>query len=295
MDGLRDSLKQFMEEEKVSLNGISRSLGISASALSQWISKTYPGNTTKIDEAVESFLKRQKDPFKTPKKPIKFVITKAAQQTGEVATICHQDGEVGVVYAEAGYGKTEAIKYYAKRNPDVILIEADLGYSARMLFSDIHKRLGYDGRGVIHEMLEDCVARLKNSERLIIVDEAENLPYRALELLRRVHDKAGIGILLVGMPRLIANLRGKRGEFAQLYSRVGVAAKLDALTEDDTKSIVDTVLTGTNGLWHVFHVASRGNARTLRKLLNRSVRIAKINGAPISEEVIKMATETLII
>jgi DNA transposition AAA+ family ATPase len=295
MDGLRDSLKALMDEKGQSMNAVSRSLGISAGALSQWMSGSYPGNTAKIDDSVDSFLKRQKDPFKAPKKPIKFVPTRAAAKTIEVANMCHGDGEIGVVYGDAGLGKTEAVKYYAKKNQDVILIEADLGYSARMLFADIHRRLGLDGRGTIHEMLEDCIVRLKDSERLIIVDEAENLPYRALELLRRLHDKAGIGILLVGMPRLIANLRGKRGEYAQLYSRVGVAAKLGTLTEEDTRSIVDTVLPESNGLWRTFHAECRGNARTLRKLLGRSVRLAKVNSVPVDHEIVRLALETLIV
>lgn len=61
---------------------------------------------------------------------------------------------------------------------------------------------------------------LRDSGRLLMVDEAELLLYRALEVLRRLHDKAGIGIVLAGMPRLLINLKGRRGEFAQLLPAV---------------------------------------------------------------------------
>jgi DNA transposition AAA+ family ATPase len=48
----------------------------------------------------------------------------------------------------------------------------------------------------MHELSEACIAALRDSGRLLMVDEAENLPYRALETLRRIHDKSGIGMVL---------------------------------------------------------------------------------------------------
>jgi DNA transposition AAA+ family ATPase len=222
-------------------------------------------------------------------------MTTAAELIMEVAGICHVDSEAGVIYGEAGVGKTEAIKQYAKNNPDVLLIEADLGYTAMMVFSELSKRLGIEPSGRIHELFDRCVAKLKNSGRLVIADEAENLPYKALELLRRLHDKSGVGILLVGMPRLISNIRGNRGEFAQLYSRIGIATRVGSLTQADSRAIVDTVLPGLNGLSRVFHTKSVGNARRLRKLLNRSVRIAQESGTEMNAEIIEAAAEALII
>ena len=59
-------------------------------------------------------------------------------------------------------------------------------------------------------MMLDIIDKLKSSGRLIIVDEAEHLPYTSLELLRRIYDKAEVGILLVGMPRLMKNLKGDK-------------------------------------------------------------------------------------
>ena len=61
-------------------------------------------------------------------------------------------------------------------------------------------------------MVSGIVKKLKGSGRMIIIDEAEHLPYKALELLRRVHDKAGMGVLLVGLPRLIHKIMEGRGE-----------------------------------------------------------------------------------
>lgn len=290
---LKKELKNVMDEKGLSLTAISRALGISTAALSQWFSDSYIGNIAKIDEAVKGFLERQRE-RKTTKK-IEFVMTSVVKKVFEVARICHLDGEIGVLYGNAGIGKTEAVKEYARRNTDVILVEADLGYTAKVLFQELNKKLGMDGRGSIHDLFDDVVMKLKDSGRLIIVDEAEHLPYRALELLRRVYDKAGVGILLVGMPRLIANLRGKKGEYAQLYSRVGVASKLDELKESDVDAIVSSVIPGSNGTYKVYYECSKGNTRVLTKLILRSLRVAEINNMTICPEIVRETAKMLIV
>jgi len=292
---LRNALKDLMEKRGISLKAVSRSLGISTATLSQWLNNSYTGNVTKIEEAVKGFIERQMEKHKTSVNSIEFVMTSVAKKVFEIARICHIDGEIGVCYGDSGVGKTMAVKEYARRNTDVILVEADLGYTAKVLFAELHRRLGMDGRGTIHDMFEDVVAKLRGSGRLIIVDEAEHLPYRALELLRRVYDKAGVGILLVGMPRLIANLRGKKGEYAQLYSRVGVAAKVEGLKPSDTEEFVKAVMPNSNGVWKAYHEASYGNMRVLCKLLKRSMRVAEINNMAVSPEIVRETAKMLII
>jgi len=273
---LISNLKTIMETQDISQNDLSRALGISAAALSQWMAGKYKGSVAKIEDAVKAFIDREREKTKTPKKTIPFVMTSISKKIFELARVCHLEGEIGVCYGEAGIGKTVTAKEYLSRNSDVIFIEADLGYTAKVLFTEIHKKLGLIGRGLIHEMFDQVVEKLKGSGRLIVIDEAEHLPYRALELLRRVYDKAGVGIMLIGMPRLIHNLRGKRGEYAQLYSRVGLAGKLDPLKSQDTEMIVSAMKLDTR-LSPAYHSECHGNTRVLSKLLVRSIRLARIN------------------
>lgn len=292
---LRSELKALMNMKDLSLRDLQRALGVSTGCLSQWMNGIYKGNEKKIEEFVRSFLERQRELMHTPRREFKFVMTSIALKVFEVARICHLDGDIGVVYGDAGLGKTEAVKEYVKQNPDVILIEVDLGHTSKALFSELHRMLGMEGFGTVHSMFEDVVEKLRDSGRLIIVDEAEHLPYKALELLRRVYDKAGVGILLSGMPRLISNLRGRRGEYAQLYSRVGIKARLTSLKPEDTKTIVQSLIPSVNGLSKVYHDTSYGNARTLSKLLARSLRVAELNKIEVTPAVIKETARMLII
>lgn len=149
----------------------------------------------------------------------------------------------------------------------------------------------------MHELSEACIATLSDSGRLLMVDEAENLPYRALETLRRVHDKAGIGIILAGMPRLIINLKGKRGEYKQLYSRVGLALNLgDALPEEDINAIAVSMLPDAENpnVSMALFKASHGNARRLFKLVRGVSRHSSISGHAVSAGAVRKFAEMLI-
>jgi len=290
---MREELKQFMEERGVSLHAVARSTGISYTAISLWMNKKYSGKVDKINDAVSNFLLRENE-----RKNIcrtEFVKTAVAKNVFEIAQICHINNEIGVCYGRAGLGKTFAVREYAKLNSDVILIEADLGYTAKILFSELHKRLGLEGVGNVYSIMLDIVQKLRNSNRLIIIDEAEHLPYKALELLRRVYDKAGVGILLVGMPRLVANLRGQKGQYEQLYSRVGVSKEVKVLDSTDINKIIDKTLPDAVGLTEKFLEKSGGNTRVLAKLLSRADKIARLNESPIDEEIIEEVAKMLIV
>ena len=152
-------------------------------------------------------------------------------------------------------------KQYTEEYPSVILIEVDLCYTSSFLFSEIHKKLGLRQGRNLSDMISGIVEKLKGSGRMIIIDEAEHLPYKALELLRRVHDKAGAGVLLVGMPRLIHKIMEGRGEYQQLYSRIEVYTLLHKLHPSDTKRIVESVIPSSSGVWEHFHKLSKQKHR----------------------------------
>lgn len=275
---------------------IARKMGISPTALSQWLQGKYVGDVESINNSAEQMLTREFERKAKPKVKLKFIRTRVASAVREVCKISHLDGEIGVVTGEAGLGKTEAVKEYANNNEGVVLIEADLGYTARNLFQEIHRRIGLDGAGGIRKLFSDIVEKLSDTGWLIIIDEAEHLPYKALELIRRVHDKAGVGIVMVGMPRLIANLRGKQGEYKQLYSRVGVYRQLEALTLADVQKLVTQVYPNTDEmLCKCFLEQSQGNARLLTKILARVVRLESLNpDEGLTATLIRNARNTLI-
>ena len=123
----------------------------------------------------------------------------------------------------------------------------------------------------------EVIAKLNQSGRLLIIDEAENLPYQALEITRRIHDKTGVGVLLVGRNILFENLKGFNNQYDQLYSRVKYHKSLDKLLIQDVIKILDSIGLSAD-LAETYFLYSDGNTRKLEHLISHSISIAKFNG-----------------
>lgn len=294
---LRQDLRHFMEQHNTSSRAMAGMLGVTPPVISQWLSSKYKGNNRRIEQAVQAFLRRarEREQQMRHRAEVRFESTTVAQKVFSVASLAHDEGDICVCVGDAGCGKTVAVSEYAKQNPGVVLVEVDYGYTPKILVSEIHKAIGGDGHGIMHDMLCDIVERLKGTERLIIIDEAENLPYRALELIRRIHDKAGIGILLVGLRRLFENIRGRRMQFAQLYSRVGGMMDLSVIEESDAEMLVQQLIPKANGISKVFYEVSKANCRTMSKLLRRSTAAAARQGVDVSPGLVRSVAKMLIV
>lgn len=286
-----DSVKQFLILSGTSANRLAKAAGISSSTLSGYLNGKYPGDKDAVRSKIQNVIDRETEKQSLRKSNPNFIETSVSKRFFDVAKMSHQFCEIGVCYSDAGLGKTESAREYAIRHSDCILIEADPSFSAGVMLRELHSRLYNDRRKDLHTTYTDCLERLKGTGRLLIIDEAEKLPYRALEFIRRIHDKAGIGILLTGMPELLGNLKGFRGQYAQIWSRVGMAVKLERITEKDTETIITRIIPGSEPLTKVFYQQCSGNTRRLFKLIQRSMHIADMNETVIDTDVITKAAQ----
>ncbi|EEM8928314.1 AAA family ATPase, partial [Salmonella enterica] len=250
-----------------------------------------------MEERIGHFLRRVREKQNALRIDERFVSTPTASKGLEVLSYAHLESEICVLYGAAGLGKTMILKEYARRDSNVIFIEADPGFTARTLLEELCGRLRLSKNGNIHALIEVCVEKLKDSGRLLVIDEAELLPYRALEVIRRLHDKAGIGVVLAGMPRLIVNLKGKRGEYAQLYSRVALALDLgNALARQDFDQIAVDLMPEAEDrkISDALYEQSKGNARRLFKMARGVYRMCDISKKDVTVTAIEKFSEMLI-
>lgn len=290
-------LNDLMTRKGYSQTQVARAIGKSAAVINQYLQGKYAGDVPAIDALARSFINREAEKEKSQKITARFVPTVTSRKGMEVIRYAHLDGDLNVIFGAAGLGKTMILREYAAQHRDALLIEADPGYTARVVLEELCNLLGLSKRGNMHELSEACIAALRDSGRLLMVDEAENLPYRALETLRRIHDKSGIGMVLAGMPRLIINLKGKRGEYQQLYSRVGFALCLgDSLPQSDITDIAVSMLpsAGKEDVSEALFKASHGNARRLFKLVRGVSRHSEISGNAVSAGAVRKFAEMLI-
>ncbi len=290
----RNNIVKFLEENDYSASSVAKAIGVSQATLSLFLKGSYEGNNEKIQQLLEHFIERETEKKRNPKKELKFCMTNSAKRIFEVLRMSHLDGEIAVIIGNAGLGKTTALREYCRRNKEVILIESNLSYSTKNVLQELSKKTGGDGLGSINMLIKEIVEKLKDSGRMIIVDEGEHLPTRALDLLRTINDQSGIGIALTGLPRLLNNLKGRKGEHAYLYSRVGLVLKIDELEAEDITQLVFSYFPSANGITKDFIKYCNGNARRLSKLLLRVQRISEVNEGKLTSKMVEVANNLII-
>jgi len=288
-------LKKHLEETGVSAAVAAKAIGVTAGTLSQWINNKYNANTAVIDEKVSGYLDREAEKSKTIKSAISFVNVANAKAIFKTARTCHLNAVMGMVYGASGLGKTTASEEYASRYKDTIYLLANRSYSPKVLFKKLHMLLGFDGKGYVNEMLDDVIEKLKDSGRLIIIDQAEYLNNHALHLLRTVYDEAKVGILLIGLDELFFNIRGQRGEFAQLYTRITIPVHLREWKSEDVQQVVTSVFrNASDDIWKEFEQHAKGNGMMLKNLIFNAQQFAELNGGKLTSGLIKEAAKLLI-
>lgn len=288
----KEILQNHMKQLGLSQAKIATMLGVSPALISQYLKGIYTGDVASIDKKVREMLGRAKDKAKDVK--VDFVATTTAKDILDVCAMAHAMKDINLVIGEAGLGKTMALKQYAKTVENVVLIETDPTFSPKVLLVELCNKLGIVPSRNNHDNTTAIIEKLAGSERLLIIDEAELLNYKCLEIVRRIHDKSGVGVILAGMPRLRANLRGKRGEYKQLYSRVGFVCDLHDKLPDGDVALLSQAYIGTTEFNDVLIKASYGNARRLNKLLRGANRLALLNKMPINGKLIEKTCQMLI-
>ena len=296
---LQQKLAEFKAKSGMNQTMLARGIGVSPASISMYLNNNYAekgGKYETIEPKIEAFLEVQESKAQREELVLGFVSTKTTRRISEVMRDAHEAGDTVVIYGQAGLGKTQAVKNYCEKNPAAILIEANPSFTALVLMRKLAAAAKVSTIGSLNDLFESVSDRLRDSGRLIVVDEAENLPLRALEIIRRLHDDTGCGLVLSGMPRLVANLRGKHGELVQLYSRVSVALNLgDSMPDDELEEIARAAMPEADDATIAELVKqSNGNTRRMSKLMRGAVRTANKNGIKMQSGIIKKYS-TLII
>ena len=291
-----DDIYAWMSKNAISQTKLAKIAGISGTVVSRIISRTYGGDTektlTQIETAIENYTQRfHKSEFKaieTSVYKIAFAVCDNARQSGGISAL---PGRVGT-------GKTFSLKEYCKANPRTYMVESHPALSKLQLIVDIANQCRAPYRQNMmrsSEVFDAVVKTLRGSDSLLIIDEAETLTQIQLELIRRIRDLAGIGIVLSGTERLDSSLRST-DRFSQIRSRVNMWPKtILNITQDDCYLVIDYHLGDISAqskkeIWE----ASQGSMRLLCEAFVPMLKRVTNKGHQISPEIIKKLSEGLL-
>ncbi|MEM6334521.1 MAG: AAA family ATPase [Planctomycetota bacterium] len=155
--------------------------------------------------------------------PRGFVKTAVAERMLTVIERTAILGFISVITGPPGVGKTMAIDVARSIVPGSVVLRIRATTKTPSAF--IHAlaaKLRLYGTKTSSAIAEaKVIEHLAGTGRLLILDEANRLPPAALEVVRDLHDEAGVGVVLVGTVEMLDTIDCE-DIFGQLSSRIGM-------------------------------------------------------------------------
>ncbi|SHO58766.1 AAA family ATPase [Vibrio quintilis] len=287
----------IIESKTVTAAKIAKEVDVSPAALSQVLKGKYAADPATIIKKLERWLslrnERQAKQFLNPG----FVMTQTAKQIISDLTYAQVTESIAVIFGASGVGKSETLREYQQQNNNVWIVTASPSRaSLTEALYELAMELGLDQaprrKGPLARVIRQ---RLRGSEGLVIIDEADHLDYPTLEELRILQEETGTGMVLVGNNKVYTQLTGGRRneDFARLFSRIAKKRGIHKTKQADVREIASAWhIDGNTEIQLMIQISERpGGLRLLTKTLKLSAMYAK--GGQISERVLRTAFNEL--
>ncbi len=246
-ENLRLAVTEEIEAAGLSRADVAKESGVGSSVLSLWMGGKYSGDNAKVEAELRRWLSyrasKSQAQLTMPRAP-EWVEAPTSARITAALSYAQMAADLVVVYGGAGVGKSKAIERYRDTCPNVFVVEATpttgtVGGLLRCLVHTLGLRLPSGHSDAMELAVRE---RLRGTDGLLIIDEAQFLNDRALEICRRITELCGVGLAFVGNETVYAQLTGRNraASFAQLFSRVGKRVRLGRPTAQD----VDALLRG---------------------------------------------------
>lgn len=260
-----EAAKKYISAKNISQNKFSGLVGIGSSTFSRWLSGDLETTATQ-DNAIYNFLsKEEQRKAIVTVNSISYVATETSKRIWSALDYAAITRGIGVIYGDAGVGKTTTLKEWSKARKDAVIIKADKvrGSRSKAILKLIARGLRTQDYGQLDDIYNSLIEKLKIEDKIIVVDEAQHLSLGNIELLRDIYDDSETAIVLVGNEKLYSKIAADKGkDYAQLFSRISV--KEHVLTDDTTRNDVKKICNGVNdeGIDFLYSIAR--NAGGLR-------------------------------
>lgn len=215
-----DIIRQF-EKRILAVGSAGKALensGISAGTMSNLRKGTYKGIVDKMFSKISSFLELKDENSKVYKHS-GYVPTSISESIYENIRTAHISGVCVMVTGDAGIGKTEAAKHYQAEHPDnsVIITAIEPKTTKAAMLEILAAKLGIDLSETKRAMYSQKILSELHDGTVIIVDEAQNFNFTAIDTLRgfadyfRNENLGTVGIVCMGNDTFRQQFFGKSG------------------------------------------------------------------------------------
>ncbi len=260
-----------------------------------------------------------------------FIVTREHRRFIEFADAVRKHRYIGLCHGPAGVGKTLSARRYAcwdtaepllttwgPREASDLKVYAALSRSRSVFYTPTVGSTLRELRQELPRLLSrvgSCIEQHLRPEggppahhhtrfvELVVIDEAERLSTTALEYMRDLFDRHGMGLILIGMP----GIEKRMSRYPQLYSRVGFAHQYRPLQDEELTFVLtrrwhqlglgldDADFTDAQAVAAIVRITG-GNFRLVHRLFVQIERILRINGlSAVTDDVVEAARSTLVI
>lgn len=228
-------LAEIMKHHKLSLSQVESITGLDRSTISLLRAKKYNGNRELELQAVEKLKEAGYDMpafVRLTVKPDVFVTT---ENVIKFQSLCEElkstdlTSSFGIVSGRAGRGKTKTAIWYTVQNPqDAVYVL----YIDGMSIPQLAREICYEVTGLRPRSFYDCLIEIEKTTRikrkLILIDEADKMPKKYIEMLRGFNERCLCPVVLIGEETI-----SKLDEERRLKSRVRRIVNFEPLTVSD--------------------------------------------------------------
>lgn len=204
---------EFESREK-----LARSFGYTGGALSQYLHDKYPGSIENFENAVREFLKNREAAAELKSSVISndYKETSISTLFYGIIQVCHLQGGLAIGCGDAGIGKTMACLHYIENNPNSsYLVTANACFSNPSAFlGKICDCLNIKlAKRRLSDMWNALASAFSGGKKVLIIDEAQFLTVRIVEILRSLSDEnPNFGICLIGNTDINNNIYNARDQ-----------------------------------------------------------------------------------
>lgn len=152
-----------------------------------------------------------------------------------------QSGEIVLIVTAPGIGKTRVAERFTAQDPNVWL--ATMSPSTAGVATMLIEIAEAIGLGVIKGSPQQLSRKIREHVRgkngLLIIDEGQELTDKAINELRGLHDRTGVGIAMFGNQNVVGQIDGRKSALAQISSRFSIRHEQLAAEPGDIDALLD--------------------------------------------------------
>jgi len=285
-------LTRWKEETGNSLRKLASAIGVSYTAVGDYLSQKYRGNVWVLEGKIREFLDSKEENLQRSKNP-EFCRISPSEVIWQVLQACDENGEMGAVIGPSGMSKTRTAKEYLRKNPETVLITASPTVRS---FSKILRALANqisapNSNMALDDIMYRVIEKLEGFKPLVVFDESQFLSWEAHEIIRNIYDSVGVGIVYLGTVKLYSKMKGDtRFDWDQLLSRITFRRSVSELNYEDVRMVCNSICQGLSRscVDFLYHVCQEpGRLRVMTDLLKKAVKFHEIYGAKLDLNLFK--------